>query len=143
MGRRGIAHTPEVRAHWRERRGLEVLMRVGVVAAVVMTVVPAVSFAQRASVADSMLTLNRSGHWAEAVALARQDLVTRGEPDPEGTCPVRGGLVYALTRLHEVQPARAALADYDRICATTVSARPFADAIAGLRKELTASKEQQ
>ena len=91
---------------------------------------------QQRTVPDSLLALNRTGHWSEAATLATARLKANPSAPVDESCRIREGLLWAQLRLGRIASARATLDQYDRTCAVVKTMRPFAKEVAGIRKEL-------
>jgi hypothetical protein len=95
--------------------------------------------AQDDAAIKSVLSLNRTGEWARAAAVAEQYLAA-DSLSTKSTCGVRVGLVYARARLGQNDAAKAALAAFDGHCSNVEIDAGLAAELSQLRRELAGTR---
>ena len=87
--------------------------------------------------ADSVMALNRSGHWAQAEVLATKSLQTfAAARERVARCQMVEGLAYAQLRNQRPAGAASTLKVFDGACATVPEMRGFAKEVAAMRREI-------
>jgi CubicO group peptidase (beta-lactamase class C family) len=93
------------------------------------------SRAQSATLADSLIVLNRSGEWARAAQRAGEFLATEHAGRPDERCRVRASLIWATQRLQLTDSTRALILQFDASCSAFSRRDDFHD-VALVRQEL-------
>lgn len=92
--------------------------------------------APRPELLERSMALNRSGHWAEAAAAAREFLAAHPDAPRVESCEARFDVIYASARLGRSDDAREALAAFDGACAEFGAEHWLRQEVERLRAEL-------
>lgn len=117
------------------------------VLAIVLTLLTAglltgVAAAQEIPPLEQMIELNRSGRWEEAAQLAQRFIDAAAESDvklersKDERCQAYYSLIYAQTRLGQIENAKSNLINYDKNCSQIPLSNWVSGEVAKLREEL-------
>jgi hypothetical protein len=84
--------------------------------------------------ADSAATLNRAGHWRDAMAVARQRVVVA---TPDEKCSLRIDVFESMVRMGWLENTASAFKSFDSQCGGSAPARARAAELARIRSEAT------